>query len=74
MGHQMLNRFLLHDLANKVKPFCSPSATETVDREPATVARYGPCLVVVKAVSGEALAPRAAQVGWFQGDVVAGFR
>jgi hypothetical protein len=40
MGHQSLIHFFRRALVNKVKPFCSPSATEMIDEERATTARF----------------------------------
>jgi hypothetical protein len=60
LGHQNLMRLFLRGLGNEVKPFCSPSATETVDGEQTTAARFRRRFAMMKATFCEAPASRMA--------------
>jgi hypothetical protein len=52
------NRRLLHDLDDGRYPFCPLTMAEMDHGQQATERRLGWCLVMVRATSGEASAPR----------------
>jgi hypothetical protein len=57
IGHQMLNRFHLHDLDGETNPFCSLAVAETVGGELAMARWIKRLLATAWAASGGAPSP-----------------